>query len=442
MSEAQGTITIDGQEWAVSDIINASRTGGLADDRVFAELLRMPAYDGTNVYKSILAGGLKIVEGGAGPTPGNGGTVVPAGATGSINVNQFRAIVGSRQTVGTSPTDPTWTGPRANLSDIRTTVFTGSTALAQNIVLTPNSSGNSRWDVVYATVSVDLGAGSVIRRIKSVSSGAVSLVSVPTYLANPVTVGVVTGTPGSSPALPALPADTGGNYNIAIAAVRVPNGFTSASTVSTRDVRDLVGVATLTNGGGQTVASMTAAIGAMTGPAPATGNNDRAGTYVTNFPWSATGGTRPSVFLPPAMNGGHQVIVEVDLSTTGAPSHSSGGIVDDSIDWRNRFIQSVYSGSSTLKFANDTSATSGTSALPVANAALFPQVNQTFVADGAIVSGASTVWSLFGSPMPGGASVGLYVSASDGVLRWFNNGTASNFRFFIWLTASASYPNA
>ena len=455
MSEQQGfLLTVDGQEVAVVDYVNAGRTGGLATDRAIAELLRMTAFDGTNVYKTILPSYSALAQGGGGASATNPATVTPGpGSNGSVQVNPFTALIGSRATPATSPTDPTWTGARQNLSDIRTSVYTGTTTLATLLAIAANASGTERQDLIYATVSVDVQAGATVRRVKNASSGTLSTPSVPTYAANTVTVGVVAGTPGANPTIPALPADSGGNYNVAIASVFVPNGFGSSSSIATDQIRDVVGVAktgTIAGSGGQTVAMLAPSTGAHSGPFPASGNNDRAGTLSTNFPWVSGGaGFRPAPFLPPSMIGGSQCLAQIDL-TGGSPSHAALSVVDDTIDWRNRFILALVSADGSAPFAGDPSYSSGKS-LPAFGTGLSSsdvegpliQMNNSFSVDGIVQSGAASVFFVNNailSTITSPGFFGLYVSPADGILR-VNWGAPIAFRFFVWLMFSAQFPN-
>lgn len=412
---------MDGQEVAVADFNLLGSVAGLADDRVFAEWLRTIVFDGANTYKTILPYGTLQIEGLTPGTAVNFGTVQPTGsANGSVNVFPFRAVVGSRTSVGTSPA--------LNWSDIRTALFTGAATLSQTLALAANSSGNPRWDLIYATVSVDTPSGTQTRRVKTPSTGVVTAQTVTTQLLNPVTVGQTQGTPGATPTIPALPSDSGGNYFIALAAVRVPNGFNSSTTIVNADIRDQVAISALQ--------SPTTGVGRI---CPASGNNDQAGTYATDLSgpgaWAAgTAGQRPGVFLPPGLVGGEERVILIDANNSSHPSHANGSVVDDTIDWRNRFTRvEGQARTSTELFACDPSA--GTTALPnFALTALSAVYSNTFKADAGLVAGASTLATY------NTGAFGLYVLASDGKLRWFTNGSVAN-RFFLWIKASTIFPN-
>src|ERR1700728_290119 len=123
---------LDGQEVEQEDINLLGTTSGLADDRVLAELLRLAPFDGTNTAKAILPYALRA---------GDSATVVPNGATGSVRVLPFRAIIGSRTTIATDPL--------AAWRDIRSSVYaqtTGGGAFGAAAVFAPNPGLTSRWD--------------------------------------------------------------------------------------------------------------------------------------------------------------------------------------------------------------------------------------------------------------------------------------------------------
>lgn len=328
MAEAQYQNTVNGQEVQQADLNLLGTTAGLADDRVLAELLRLPPYDGTNVYKAIIPYAVKgpILTGGS-VGVSNTGTVGPSGsADGKILIRPFRGIVGSRVAAGTNAI--------INWRDIRSAIFIGSsTSLTALISLAANSSGNARWDLVYATVTVDTTTPTVTRKIKDPSSGAVSSTPVSVTVVSTIAVTVLAGTPSGTPVIPTLPADSGNTYNIPLAAVAVPNGFSATSSVGALDIRDYV------NGGPGVarIADLSGATGTLRAR-PANGNNDGQGTYRTNFEWNpASSIPRPAMFLPPSFVGAELVWIELDLFNTGAYSHPTGSVVDSSMDWRNRF---------------------------------------------------------------------------------------------------------
>jgi hypothetical protein len=89
------------------------------------------------------------------------------------------------------------------------------------------SSAAGRVDVLYAVVTRVTPSGGVRnRRMKDTSSGAVSVAPQNVYSVAQVSLAVATGTEGSStPAT--VPADGAGSYNVALARVALPAGYTS-----------------------------------------------------------------------------------------------------------------------------------------------------------------------------------------------------------------------
>lgn len=447
MSEPIVSPANSGQELQLSDVDNIGAVSGLADDRVLAELLRLLPTTGSTVFKAVLpasGNGLGVT----GASPDTNPVVSPSGsANGSIAIAPFRAVVGSRNAANAAPS-PNPAGnyqsdAMANWRDIRSAIYTGSgTALFGAIALAANSSGNPRWDLVYATVAVDANGPSVSRRQKAPSTGVVTVASVPAYLQSTVSVAVVAGTPGATPALPVLPVDAAGNYNIPLAWVRVPNGFSSSSTVATTDIRSNV----LANNGASSI-SRYAAPWSGTKIEVANGNNDGAGTYATNFPWSASAGGRPGPFLPPDWVGGRQLLVEIDALTPGSYSHTNGSIVDDTVDWRYRIFPLVMCQASTsAKFANDVSGAT-TVRLPVAspttNTAQVVQMSSSCAADAILGAGTACVSDQSNSnnsAVTSGAGVGLYVDMSSGVLKAFISGSPG-CRLVFFVMATAPFPN-
>lgn len=457
MAEKNVNLPNVGQEMERPDLNLAVATAALADDRVLAELLRILPYDGgaQGIYKAIL--GYSSSPAGTGEAPSPGPVVVPTGsANGSVQVNPFRAIVGSRNLVGAAPSpNPTSdTNALCNWRDVRSGIFTGSaTTLSTALSIAANASGNPRWDLIYATVAVDAGQNTVVRRVKDPTSGSISTPSVPQYLLSPVTVQVLTGTPGATPSLPTLPADSAGNYNLALSAVRVPNGFTSTSTVATTDLRSL----TLGNNGQPSGPFRDLTSGFRV--AAASGNNDSKGTYAIRsaFQWNAASGGRPGVFLPPDWLGGAMRIVEIDCTDPSSAnwSHNDGDVVDDSIDWRDRmFLVHVQDGLSNHPFANDHTnqqkdlipEAGGSSGIYAAfyHAPRF-NMGQSFFSDGAPTGSGSGSFVSYqpggaGTAIQSGAQINLWVDLTTGLLKCNIIGTPSA-RIIFWVMTTGAYPN-
>lgn len=297
------SLTYNGQQVQQQDFTDIGQYG-LMDDRVFAELFRMTPYDGATVAKGIL------------PNGGTSALVASNGATGTVLVQPFRALVGSRTAEGTSAKD--------NWRDIRSTIFVGSsTSLTLAVSIGANSSGNPRWDLVYAAVSVDANDTTTTRKVKDPTTKVVSTQTVSTNKVTNVTLGVTAGTAAASPTWPSAPTDSGSTYYIPLAYVRVPNGFGASSTVGAGNI------AVVAN-----CISVSPVLGGSS-LKPATTLNDL--TSAQQQAWGSSG-NRPDQFLPSTACGYESLFILLDLYS-GTPSHASGGLLDDSRDWRNRFVR-------------------------------------------------------------------------------------------------------
>lgn len=459
--EPSYVLTDDGQETQFEDFPTFGMSAGLADDRVLAEILHLaPFYPGSGgiVQKRIIP--LMQTPLPAGKWPAGAtqylGTVQPNGATGSVLVYPFRAIIGSRNNVAVVPADnasypnpANQTAALASWRDIRSGIFIPTpTSLATALAIAANGSGTPRWDLVYATIQIDSSSvATAVRRVKDPASGNISSPSVPSYLLSPVSVSIVTGTPSATPAIPALPADTTGQYNIPLCLIRVPNGFGSTTTVAPQDIRP------------HTVTSSFDDTSSRFDVSPCNGNNESnnagaAGANAFNVAGSqyynpATSGQRPGAFLPPEWHGGVMKAAFVDTSSTN-PSHKNGTIVDSGIDWRNRIFRVWVTADDSQKFCTDSTVV-GTvvAAIPTPIDAPLIQMSNSMVQDDiggllAPLSGKSVI--MFATPsqiaaMASSSQVALYVDPTTGSLYWYDNGTPSGCRFAIWIDASAIMAN-
>lgn len=308
--ENQIKLSFNGQAVEKDDVDQLGESGGLADDRVFAEFLRMTPYDGATVTKGIFPFGHE--------TSAQTSLVVTNGAAGSVKVNPFRALVGPRTAVATDA--------KKNWRDIRSAICIGTTTLHQVVNHAANASGNPRWDLIQAAVTVDTGTASVLRKVKDTGTGNVTDQSVAASLTSTVVLSVVAGTPNASPQWPSATADAAGVYYVPIAYVRIPNGFNGTSTVTDSDiavVAPTVRPANTTGSGLQAAnAHYTSGSSCLT-----------SGVIGT---WGSTG-TKPGIFLPAVMKGGTSLLIAMDL-TTGSLSHASGAILDTR-DWRGRLCK-------------------------------------------------------------------------------------------------------
>jgi hypothetical protein len=444
----------DGIEVQNSDLALVGEVAGLADDRVLAELLRLMPTNGTDpVARTILPAGYEFytqMRSEGDTTPHNvGATVAPTGsANGSVLVNPFRAVVGSRTPVGTNAL--------SNWRDNRSSVFVGSaTSLSTTLAFAANSSGNARWDLVYATLSIDAASNQVQRRVKNPASPTPSISTIYLYLAQQVQISIAQGTPGATPTIPSVPSDTSSNYNIPLAAVLIKNGFGPTTQIAPSCIRDLC----LQTG-------ISSRLGTM-GMRPANQNHDRvnrdgtitAGKYAQNFPWDIATPNQSSLFLPPGMVGGDMRLILMDFTVSGHPSHANGDLVDDSVDWRNRYFRITSFLCSTEKFGSDPTLSEfggGAPAVPfplsLQSGRLSLGMGQSFVADDKAIVNMCSVYidtdnvalnSGFQqgtTPMGSSTKFGIVCDPTTGGLKAYVSGNPG-CRAVIWLEATGQLPN-
>ena len=395
--ESQFQLTMNGQAVTRGDLNLMGETAALADDRILAELLRMDPYASSTISRGILS---------------NSPLFKDASTSHTMYVNPFRAIIGSR-------TDTT---ALLNWRDIRSAVFAGS-----NVDLAANSSGHSRWDLVYAKVSLAVPSSPMSVKVKDTSTGQVTTQSLATQLTSSVTVLVVTGTPGTTPAKPALPSDdlTNHYYYIPLAYVMVFNGYTTSALdgYQTWEIAPCLSLSPNTG---------------TTSLAPANEQYKVGGTVDTNQPWNASAAwQKPPAYLPSTMVGKVERLIVLDFLNNPA-SHVAHDIVDDSIDWNNRLFKWIaYASGTTPVFAWEKSAT--TNVVPSIAGTPLVGMGQSFVDDAT----APCVFSVSNSTLPGissgSASITIYCEGHK--LKVVTSGSPSG-RVFIWLEATGQYLRA
>lgn len=334
MSEKRFKLDYDGQAVIQGDMNLLGESSGLADDRVLAELLRLTPYDGSTVARGIM--------------PYRSGTtalVAPNGASGSVVVSPFRAVIGSRTAVATDAL--------ANWRDIRSgiSVAEGSSSLTQSVSFAANSSGNPRWDLVYSAVTIDANGPTSSRLVKDPGTGVVNAQTVSQYMRTTVSLAVVTGTAAASPVWPSAPSDAGSTYYVPIAYVRIPNGFSASSTVATTDVA--------------LVAKILHISGATGSIRSAVADSHQTLSTARQQAWGSSG-TRPNIFIPPTVGGGETLVCYFDFSsaTSSNWSHQTGDTVD-SRDWRGRLCRANFM----FRGVTNTSTSSTNDATPAWNTA-------------------------------------------------------------------------
>lgn len=417
--EKKFSVANNGQQVIASDLDIIGETAALADDRVLAELFRLNPYNGSTVARGIVPHGS--------PSAGYAAQVAVNGATGSVLVNPFRAVVGSRTAVGTDA--------KANLRDVRSSISVGSTTLGQAVSLAANASGNPRWDLIYAGVSLDASDTSVTRKIKNPTTKVIAGASVTITKSNATALAVVAGTPAANPTLPTIPPDAGSIFYIPIAFVRVPDGFTAGSTVETRDIAMVAPILSLSHVTGGCSARVANShnkvdLSAIT----ATKMGLWGANSVANFPKSWVGSASGV--------GTEQLIISLNL-TTGSETHVNGAILDDTRDWRRRICKwwvATHNGGSVeapwlpsggnptggIHSLADTGGVA-TTILGMGNTFLVDTNRRVLQVDG-----------LQSSVMADGTYVGLDVDSSGRLV--LNISGAPNCGFLMWVEFSGPFP--
>jgi hypothetical protein len=415
----------NGQEVEQGDLNLMSDAGGLADDHVLAELLRLAPFTGSGVAKAILPFGSLA-------------TVAPAGATGSVTINPFRAVVGTRDTVANI-------GPLKNWSDLRSAIFTGPNALSAPQALQANGGAQPRWDLIYAQLQVDAPGQQVSRYRKDPSSEQVTVIQVAKSLVQAISVAVVQGAVGGQK--PALPPDGGGTFFFPLANVRVPANFGPNSTVAPTDIEELAPYVPLALTTGASIL------------VPANHQYKEGGSVLSSaaFAWGS-GGPRPGPVMPPTMSGceGRLIAIDAQAAASANWSHQSLGVVDDSRDWRNRVFRwhAIVNPSALAIFPWDRSGTPSARAIGATGASgtggwqAFG-FGQSFAADGAtecvpplgVTAAVAAQVTPANATLPVQTYIALYVDPGTGALKVFING-APGVRCFFWLEASGQFPNA
>jgi hypothetical protein len=425
MSVERFQLTTNGQEVEQSDLNLVADAAGLADDKALAELLRLAPFSGSGVAKAILPFG-------------SAATVAPAGATGSVSVSPFRAVVGTRDAAANI-------GPLKNWNDLRSAIFTGPNALAAPQPFQANTTTQARWDLVYAQLQVDAPGAQVSRYRKDPSTEQVTVVQVAKSLVQSISVAVLAGQPGGPK--PQLPPDGGGTFFFPLANVRIPANFGPLSTVAPTDIEELAPYVPLALTTGASIL------------VPANHQFKEGGSVLSSaaFAWGSGGG-RPGPVMPPTMSGceGRLIAIDAQAAASANWSHQSGGVVDDSRDWRNRVFRwhAIVNPSAQAVFPWDHSAAPPARAIGATGAGAQSPFQafgfgQSFAPDGQTmcVPPLPMTAPVAAQVTPGNANlpaqtyIALAVDPSSGALKVFING-APGVRCFFWLEASGQFPNA
>ncbi len=391
------------------DLASISDNAARADDRILAELLRPEAFVGGTVAKVVLPS----ARSGRSTTSYITGSavVIPSGAgDASTHVRPFRAIVGVPGLI-------TSVGSLGAWRDIRSAIHHGTIAEANVSLVQHAATSNNRWDLIWARVDLDVDLDPTPRFVKS-GAGVVSSQNVTPYKTNTVTIGVTQGAHAGSPTRPALPADVADTtYYFPLAFVLLQHPHTLTDPIEPEMIYEV---------------APTAYLGEATGArtlAPANGCYTSTGYAEETDPWSTSG--RPESHLPPSMVGGVSRFFRVHQLAIG--TH----LIDDSIDWRRRFVKWHAQSSTGIPAAPTTAGSS--------------QLQKQGI-DNSVGSGDQEILRLVATDgdawranilATGSAAVGtLQVNATTGALELVVTGDVIPTICWVWLEASGQWDNA
>ena len=429
--EKQVQITAEGDELQQTDVNRMGEAGGLADDRVFAELLRMKPYGST--HKAILP---YAVDGGAAYT-GLTSTALVQGNTADsrVRVLPFRAFVSSLD--NSSQVEA--------VRGVRSALFAGGSNIYQQVTIAANAVAHPRWTLVYAVITPNADGATEDRYNKDPGTLVVTSNPRVTYLRTTVTVAALDGVAAATPTRPSIPADAAGNYYIPLAYVWVPASFGAAQTVLREYIHEVA-----------PCISLNGATGCLS-LQPANQEYAIGGTVDTNQ-LDATQAYRPGAYLPSTMVGGVQRVFMFQVGLADE-SHVDGDVADDSIDWRFRFFKctvAVRNGSTNVSaFASDRTA-SGAHLCPsaifsVLGAELTVCMGQSFVNDTALgvawtVAPVNPVGAVLYLNLTNVSALGaansflmLYVDTSGKMI--FKMQSPVSAQVMVWLEATGPYSN-
>lgn len=366
-------LTNPGQEIQFDDFNRAADAAARADDVALAPVTRIPSNN------SRLRAILPYAPHG---NVDNSVGTVSTGTGGTVTINPFWVVLG--------PTP-------SSLTDIRNALYAGNSLslAAQNA-----GAGTFRIDLIYATIYVDQNLGGETRWRKDPATKAMSQSTLPVQKQTYVTVSVQAGVASSTPTAPALPSDPPGGFNVALARVKLPNGFTSLSSTTNSMIMD---ISSLVHGG-------IAPASAMYTPGSA----------------FCDGVTKSKHFLAAGSVGKEERVFGVD----GTAGSFNGQVIDDSIDWRKRVLKvsaQFAGGGEEFPWHSAT----GT-ALPATGGTTISTLSNSFPVGGADKTIFSNAYN--------GGTASLVVDATTGALKLAITGSTS-FAAFFWVDASAQIRN-
>jgi hypothetical protein len=234
---------------------------------------------------------------------------------------------------------------------------------------------------------------------------------------------------GTTPARPALPADSGTDFYIPLAYVFIPSSF-GATTVANKWIQEVAPVIPIARATGATSIR------------PATWQNTAGSPILSVDDFNtATGGHRGIGYLPSTFVGGEQLIITCSWNTTGPlniPALNGVRIVDTSVDWRRRLFKVM------LMTSAAASALPWDGGGPISGGAFDIGYGQSFRDDG--TGGIGTAGGLVAKQIGGVGqldhAIDLLVDLSTGNLKMKVPAASPNRDVIIWLEATGQYANS
>lgn len=227
-----------------------------------------------------------------------------------------------------------------------------------------NSSGATRYDLLYASISYGTATAESVRQ-KPLSGGDPISVNINTQLAPLVTLNVVAGVASGNP-LASLPADAGGVYNFGLAMVALANAFAGGA-INQASITPLWGSGYVSRHRLRGIRLMSLYYGSA--------SEKPSSTLTTQISGAERWGAEQVFF-------GHLKL----LSSTPDVANNAGTIIDNTIDWRHRmlWVDMAYLGSAgNLPLDTEANPITGT---PIASPATAVRVGY-FSAGGGFASG-------------------------------------------------------
>lgn len=368
-------LNVDGGSISRDDLNLIAASAATSEDNAVSSVIHVPPFPGGARARWIVGA--------------DAGSVVVSTVVGTVSIQPHTSMIGPADTI-------------ANVG------VTAAGAAGSVPIPAGSGSGNRRYDLIYETVSIDNSDTAVYRKVKDKTDREITTTLFSNTTSNLVAYNRVAGAESTGvPALPTIPADPVGGFNIPLAYVYVSNAYA---------ITDLIGNASI---------SGIAPVIDIPGVARPMNKFSTLGGLISADITSAT----RAYFLPQEMSGLHQRFVFIDTSAGPA----DGAILDDSIDWSKRLFR-------TTGQLGTTPATGG-GGYPAASGKTFSTVGNSFHNDPVITparmvaargdvnvdSSYSTNW------------VEIDVDSS-GRLVLKKSGNFAGVTFF-WLTASARYTN-